>query len=176
MPRGVYERPSEENRFLKYVNKTENCWEWTAALDEDGYGRFTSPERRAHRFAYRFYKEPIGEGLLVLHDCDNRKCCNPAHLRLGTEQDNADDCKKRGRTVASSASFKPGQQIGEGNLNAKLTLEKVRAIRKRYNEGLRYGELKTIAEEYGIKYVTIQKIVHNKLWIEPEIKPENTIE
>lgn len=166
MPKGVFERPTEEQRFLKYVNKTENCWEWAASLDKDGYGRFTSPERLAHRFAYRHYKGPIDDGALVLHSCDNRKCCNPEHLRLGTAQDNMNDCVERKRFVVSSGAFKPGDNGGESNPKAILDWEKVRAIRGRKAVGLKYGELKLMAQEYGIAYITIQKIIANQLWKE----------
>lgn len=166
MPKGVYTRLNEEDRFLMYVNKTETCWLWTGSCDKDGYGRFTSPERTAHRFAYRFYNGPLEEGKLVRHSCDNPPCCNPAHLSLGTAQDNSNDCKSRGRTVASAAAFKPGDMIGELNHNAKLTIDDVHAIRARHAAGLKYGELKKMATDYGIAYITIQKIVANKLWIE----------
>jgi hypothetical protein len=166
MPKGVFERPTEEQRFLKYVNKTETCWEWTASLDKDGYGRFTSPERLAHRFAYRHYKGAIDEGALVLHSCDNRKCCNPEHLRLGTAQDNINDCLDRGRYVITSGAFKPGDNAGDSNPRAKLTWDIVREIRRRRDAGLKYGQLKLMAEEFGIAYITIQKIVADKLWKE----------
>jgi hypothetical protein len=166
MPKGVYERLSEEDRFLKYVNKTETCWLWTASCDEDGYGRFTSPERTAHRFAYRFYKEPIEEGMMVLHSCDNPTCCNPEHLSVGTAKDNMDDCMNRGRYKLTTGAFKPGDTVGELNGRAKLTIDAVTAIRARHTAGLKYGELKQMATEYGIAYITIQKIVANKLWKE----------
>lgn len=166
MPKGVFKRPTEIERFLTYVNKTETCWEWTASLDEDGYGRFTSPERLAHRFAYRYYKGELIPGLLVLHSCDNRKCCNPEHLRLGTAKENSDDCITRNRFVLSSGAFKPGDMAGENNVKAKLNWDIVREIRRRRDAGLKYGELKKMAAKFGIAYITIQKIVANKLWIE----------
>lgn len=166
MPKGVYKRDSEEDRFLKYVNKTETCWEWTASLDEDGYGRFSSPERLAHRFAYRFYKGEIEKDKMILHSCDNRKCCNPEHLRLGTAKDNINDCIIRGRYTIPSGAFKKGQQTGENNTRAKLTWEKVREMRARIKAGLPYGGLQKLAEEYGISYICIQKIKANKLWAE----------
>jgi hypothetical protein len=166
MPKGIFERPSEEQRFLRYVNKTETCWLWTASLDEDGYGRFTSPERLAHRFAYRYYKGELVPGLMVLHSCDVRACCNPEHLRLGTAKENSNDCLSRGRHVVSSGAFKPGDMAGENNTTAKLTWEDVHEIRRRKAAGLKYGELKRMAKEYDIAYITIQKIVANKLWIE----------
>lgn len=39
---------------------------------------------------------PIPEGMLVLHSCDNPRCVNPVHLRVGTVSDNASDREQRG--------------------------------------------------------------------------------
>jgi hypothetical protein len=58
-----------------------------------------------------------------MHTCDNRLCCNPAHLRLGTQAENMADMKRKGRR-----KNKPGP-VGESNAVSKLTEEQVRAIR-----------------------------------------------
>lgn len=83
----------------------EGCWEWSLGKDRVGYGRlkvqmgsrdcfrFTS----AHRYAYEVFVGPIPERMNVLHRCDNRSCCNPKHLFLGTQQDNMRDMHAKGR-------------------------------------------------------------------------------
>lgn len=73
----------------------DECWEWIAGKDKDGYGWFKRD--RAHRAAWIFFNGRIPEGFLVLHTCDNPPCVNPAHLFLGTQQDNMTDCLKKGR-------------------------------------------------------------------------------
>jgi len=92
--------------FWSRVAKREpdECWEWTGARMEVGYGAYRLPKERggkletAHREAWRLTHpdQPIGD-LLVLHSCDNRPCVNPAHLWLGTHKDNTRDMFAKGR-------------------------------------------------------------------------------
>lgn len=89
-----------EDRFWSKVNKTPFCWEWTASLSH-GYGQFMMPNRklnRAHRVAWILVFGSIPLGLHVLHKCDNRKCVNPNHLFLGTNQDNIIDRVSKNRS------------------------------------------------------------------------------
>lgn len=90
-------------RFFSKVNKTDNCWEWTASLIGCGYGNFKYKGKRyaAHRFSWELVNGKIPDGLLVCHKCDNRKCVNPEHLFLGTQKDNMQDCLRKGRLVLS---------------------------------------------------------------------------
>jgi hypothetical protein len=79
--------------------KPHECWEWTRST-ADGYGRIKIDKKvySAHRVAYTLAHGPIRSAeAVVMHTCDNRKCCNPAHLRLGTPRDNARDMVAKGR-------------------------------------------------------------------------------
>lgn len=52
----------------------------------------------AHRLAYRLGVGPIPDGKLVMHLCDNPRCCNyERHLTLGTIADNIGDAAAKGR-------------------------------------------------------------------------------
>jgi hypothetical protein len=90
---------SPEARFWRFVRKDESCWIWTGALHTQGYGRFKYLGALwfAHRFSYLLANGPIPESALVLHSCDVPACVNPAHLRIGTDLDNAMDRESRGR-------------------------------------------------------------------------------
>lgn len=76
------------------------CWEWSGAKDRDGYGilKVDGKLPRAHRVAYELAKGEVPAGQVVRHTCDNRACCNPSHLILGTIADNNRDRTERKRT------------------------------------------------------------------------------
>lgn len=92
-------------RFWTKVDKTPgfgprgDCWLWTAGVGSTGYGQFGLGGRmvKSHRVAYELEVGPIPTGMYVLHSCDEKRCVNPAHLRIGTQQENIHDMDSRGR-------------------------------------------------------------------------------
>lgn len=96
------------------ININTGCWEWTSSLDKDGYGVFTRkiPRTRknkmlkAHRESYKVFKGSVEPGVFVMHTCDNRKCCSPEHLKLGTALDNNRDAIAKGRAYQAIKGFK----------------------------------------------------------------------
>lgn len=148
-------RPLSE-RFFEKVQKTDNCWIWTAALRK-GYGSITKPNAGktsgklyAHRVSFEIHIGPIPEGMKVLHRCDNPKCVNPSHLFLGTSKDNSLDMVAKGRVAI---------QAGEQNGSAKLTAEAVANITTDTRPR------KIIAKEYNISITQIGRIKNFTTWL-----------
>jgi hypothetical protein len=95
-------------RFWARVEKlSTGCWEWSGFrnLARGGYGYVEG--RRAHRVAWELANGPIPEGLHVCHRCDNPPCCNPSHLWLGTDLDNARDKIAKRRQDHSGLTLGP---------------------------------------------------------------------
>jgi len=126
------------------------CRVWLGHVDEWGYGRARFDGRiiRTHRVAWELAHGPIPEGMRVLHRCDNPPCCNPDHLFLGTDRDNAADRDAKGRG-----------RLNRGN--PKLTPDQVRDIRRRHAA----GESQTaLARSFPVRQTTISEIIHRRLW------------
>ncbi|TXN22085.1 HNH endonuclease [Methylobacterium sp. WL19] len=99
-------QPWDQYRFWTKVRKGDAgaCWPWIGARSGFGYGRFKvggklySPHRLIYAMECGPIKNAIGHhGSVVMHTCDNPACCNPAHLTLGTQQDNVTDMAVKGR-------------------------------------------------------------------------------
>jgi hypothetical protein len=174
---GPHVRPGRKypplvDRFRAKVDQRgpDECWPWlglrVTARGQLTYGTIFGGGRHhwTNRLAWELANGPIPEGLLVLHHCDNRPCCNPAHLFLGTHTDNARDMVAKGRGV----NPRPFPN-GEANPNARLTAAQVARIRELAASGLRDP---VIAGEFGIAPQTVGKIVLRRRWALIGEKPE----
>lgn len=93
----------EKERFWAKVDKTGDCWLWTAGKNEKGYGSFNRLKgikgtRKAHRISWMMAHGEIENSLQINHHCDVPSCVNPDHLYKGTASQNTDDMVKRDRT------------------------------------------------------------------------------
>lgn len=90
-----------EERFWRFVNKTDGCWLWTGALRTTGYGVINLGRpagiESAHRVSWVIHYGKIPTGYFVCHTCDVRPCVRPDHLFLGTSRDNIYDMIRKGR-------------------------------------------------------------------------------
>ena len=161
----------QASRFWAKVDHlgADECWEWKAARNKNGYGevRWGGASARSHRVAYELANGPIPAGLAVCHACDNPPCCNPAHLFLGTSQENTADRVAKGRSarVAGDAN---GSHLhpealwrGSRNHQSKLTEPAVVDIRQRLAAGESH---RSIARSYGVVRETISAIARGQRW------------
>jgi hypothetical protein len=110
------------------------CWLWTQCVDAVGYGIGAKNRNKtsAHRLSYEAFNGPIPSGLCVRHSCDVKTCVNPAHLSVGTTQDNTDDKVSRGRHAR-------GMGVGTSKLTDTEVLEIYEALGSHTAVGARYG-------------------------------------
>jgi hypothetical protein len=146
-----------EERFWSKVDKRgpDECWEWTAGRPDGKYGRFFwyGKQTPAHRCAWESVNGSIPDGKDILHSCDNPPCCNPSHLRPGTNLENVHDRDNKGRGA---------RLFGERNPRHKLRLEQVIEIRERYIP--RKTSEEKLAKEYGVGREAISKIIRGENW------------
>jgi hypothetical protein len=156
-----YVRPTQQTaaeRFYAKVSKipTEaGCLDWKAYRNaNNGYGYFkvNGITVLAHRFAWELVNGPVPDGLFCLHKCDRRSCCNPAHLFLGTHDDNAHDRKTKGRN---------GNHKGTTNGSVKLTETEILEMRSaKYTSWTHLA----IAEHFGIGSSQVGRILRREAW------------
>lgn len=139
-----------EDRFWARVTKKRGCWSWTGCKDKWGYGdiSFKGKHIQAHRLAWRLLRGEPGN-LDVLHRCNNPECCNPKHLYLGTDRENARDRVAAGNHVH-----------GEKAYNAKLNADDVREIRRLKGKVSGYK----LAKRYGVVQSYISQIQSGRTW------------
>jgi hypothetical protein len=96
----------------------------------------------------------IPGGLCVLHRCDNRRCVNPEHLFIGTQQENIQDMHSKKRWNP------PAKRYGERNHAARLTDDLVREIRRK----AKHQTGNSLAREYGFSQMTINRAIRGISW------------
>lgn len=144
------------NRYWSRIDKTPGlgptgeCWEQKGNRQSRGYSQFwiQGVLVQAARFAYFLATGRDLGPLQACHTCDWPACRNPAHLFPGTQKQNMQDAKRKGRMASGdrfwarlnpeklkrgdqhSARLHPETRQGARNGRAKLTEDDVRAIRK----------------------------------------------
>jgi len=144
------------------VRSPDECWPWMACAMGEGYGVLRvgigaqAKTVLTHRIAYTLVYGTIPQcesyhGMLVRHSCDNRICCSPFHLSLGTAKDNTQDAIKRGRLTH-----------GESVNSAKLTEAQVLELRESYARG--EVTRKELVKKYGLTQSAITNIINRRYW------------
>lgn len=120
-----------------------DCLIWGGAKNDRGYGQVMWNGRvvYVHRLAYESEHGPIPDGLYVCHTCDNPPCFNPVHLWAGTNAENQQDAKAKGRRAS-----------GERHPGHRLTTEQIAVIRASN------GNQRVLAEQLGVSQSLISRI------------------
>lgn len=136
-------------RRLKKVPQSLDtpCWEFQGAKDQDGYGKIRVGDEieRTHRLSFMCKHGPVEPGMVVRHKCDNPPCCNPAHLEIGTHEENMQDMVARGRHRG----------------NAKISSEDAADIRVAKMRG---ATLASLAKKYDVSESTISAVISGQNW------------
>ena len=96
---------------------------------------------KIQRVTYEWANGPIPDGMQVLHRCDVSLCCNPAHLFIGTNDENHADkaAKDRGKK--------------------RLTHAKAMEIHKMVASGVTHTKT---AASFGVRQSTVSRIVRGQ--------------
>lgn len=138
------------------------CWPWTRA--RYGEGRYGAcgydlgdgkKTHGTHRLAFILSGGELSEDRPhVIHSCDNKICCNPAHLSAGSHADNIQQAHNRGL-------MKCRPKTGSQSAFAKLSEADVQNIRGRLARGAIRRDL---AAEYGLSKSGMDHIAANRTW------------
>ena len=145
-PRGL---PAHERIKRRTVaDEATGCWVWQGSCGVNGYGSLRTGDNGkpvlCHRIMYEHACGPIPKGMVVMHKCDNRRCCNPEHLQLGTQRENIRDMHRKGKC---------GRTV--------LNIDEVREIRRLHEAG---SGVQKLASVFGVGSYTIQAIVSGRSW------------
>jgi HNH endonuclease/helix-turn-helix resolvase-like protein len=127
-------------------------------LNESGYPKIrrNGELTTVHRYLYEQKHGILPKEIVVRHKCDNSKCINLDHVETGTQRENTNDTKKRGRIV------NPPIMRGETNNAAKLTKEKVIQIRELLSSGVSVGNL---MKRFSIGKSQLYRIKRGQSWV-----------
>ena len=136
------------------------CWPWMGTL-KDGYGQLKRQDGQTNVYAHRAMVEikrniVVPDHLVVMHTCDNPRCVNPAHLRVGTQQMNVQDMHAKGRAPVITLR---GDQHG----STKVPDADVAAMRQAWEQRHITGVTQdALAAKYGITQAQVSRIVNRK--------------
>ena len=146
---------SKTNDFILDALKvsTEDCIKWPFAVNGNGYphyarkGRWITVSRLICEIAHGPCPPELRD---AAHNCGNRKCVNPKHLRWATRSDNCMDRVQHG-------TANRGKKHGK----VKLTEDQVRQLRRMYAAK---ENLSAWARQNGFNIHTVIQAARGRTW------------
>lgn len=167
--------PDVRRRFWRKVDVPGNrydCWNWRAATDEKGYGRFGLRHRvivGAHRVSWTMAMGYDPGRRYVCHRCDNPRCVNPWHLFAEHPAANTADMHMKGRHSHGERHSEILRRVcrrGEAHSLSKLNEDAVRHIRSKCptTRGERHRWIEAAAERFGVSPTAIYHVLSGATW------------
>jgi hypothetical protein len=142
--------------FQSHVDKSNlvGCWNWTASVDRYGYGKvkIAGVVYISHRIAFEISFGDFDKSMHVLHSCDNPKCCNPAHLHLGTHSQNMKEMNSRGRNSYGKGITRKRNKINKQVAN-QIRIDFKTGVSKHF-----------LAKKYSLSCIHIRSIINMQCW------------
>lgn len=150
---------TDTERFWSKVNKSGSYWNWFGTISPGGYGRIHIGGRQgkywqAHRLSYVMAFGAVADDMDIDHQCLNRSCVNPSHLRAATRKQNNENrsgANKNSKTGVLGVSW--NKQLGKWR--AQLTHNRA---------AMHIGYFETIAEaDAAVTAKRLELFTHNEL-------------
>jgi len=149
-------------RFWANVQRLDenDCWPWLGRV-RAGYGTSSIYQYRTSISAHRLaLASTVGfaQGMYALHSCDNKLCCNPKHLRWGSQAENLADLRARNAAYRATNEL---QMRELGFSTRKLSPPQVEYIRLLLAGGFKVSQC---AEWYGVGETTIRYLAEGRTY------------
>lgn len=155
----------EQFVLSRLVNDGE-CFSYTkkdGEIKESWYGQimFQRQQYFTHRIAYAYYNGGIDKDLVVRHLCHNRVCCRKEHLAIGKQRENVQDSIDRG-TFDNRGTKNGMAMLNEDEV--RQIKELLKTIKVGPSGKAASGELRRIADRFGMTVSTISAIKNGRQW------------
>ncbi len=140
------------------VKGEQECWAWKGYVSASGYGRtwINDVAYYAHRVIFDLahpnqieLRAPANKKAhgFLMHTCDNRICCNPAHLRVASIKENNLDALQKKRKKF---------EIGENHHRSVFTNDEIQQVLEMRESG---QTARQIAMTVNKKRATIESLL-----------------